>query len=77
MRWVICGNYESRSDQESNFSSGADSTAFRVMLVMCARNQWQAGTLDVKTAFLNAFIDQESSSNLIIVKPPSLLVEKG
>ena len=35
IRWVICGNYESRSDQESNFSSGADSTAFCVMLVMC------------------------------------------
>ena len=49
MGWVICGNCESRSDQESNFSSDADSTAFRIMLVVCAKQQWQAGTLDVKT----------------------------
>eukprot|EP00435_Cladocopium_sp_Y103_P014924 s11_g3.t1 len=47
------------------------------MLVLCAKNQWQAGTLDVKTAFLNAVINHESSTNLIIVKPPALLVERG
>ena len=76
IRWVICGNFESKGSQENNFSSGADSTAFRVLLVFAVRNQWQAGTIDVKTAFLNALMEEDGET-LIIVKAPSLLIEKG
>lgn len=30
-RWVVCGNYEERKEGEDTFSSGADSTSFRVL----------------------------------------------
>ena len=33
MRWVVCGNYGSKREQEDTFSGGADATAFRVALV--------------------------------------------
>ena len=76
IRWVICGNFESKGQHENNFSSGADSTAFRVLLVFAVKKGWKAGTVDIKTAFLNALMEQDGES-LIIVKAPYLLVEKG
>ena len=39
IRWVACGNYEERRDQEENYSGGADATAFRVMVAM-AQGLW-------------------------------------
>ena len=32
-RWVICGNYEAKKESEQNFSSGADSAAFRMAVL--------------------------------------------
>ena len=54
VRWVVCGNFETRSPNEENFSSGADSAAFRIMVWVASKFQWEGTTLDVKTAFLNA-----------------------
>ena len=54
VRWVVCGNFEAKREEEDTFSSGADSTAMRVMIHLAAQRQWTGGVLDVKTAFLNA-----------------------
>ena len=40
VRWVVCGNFESRSPDEENYSSGADATAFRVLCRLSAQRQW-------------------------------------
>ena len=77
VRWVICGNFEQVKDGESTYSSGADAAALRLLLVTASRMQWTAGTIDVKTAFLNAVMDQKDQQTLILVKPPPLFVEKG
>ena len=77
MRWVICGNFEQVKDGESTYSSGADAAALTLLLVTASRMQWTAGTVDVKTAFLNAVMDQRGQQTLILVKPPSLFIEKG
>ena len=53
VRWVVCGNFEARKPEEENFSSGADTTTFRLMIHLAAQHQWEGTTLDVKTAFLD------------------------
>ena len=77
VRWVICGNYEEKREDEENYSAGADATALRVMIWFAARHQWKGLALDIKTAFLNAHIDQEDQSNYILVAPPPIFVKKG
>ena len=39
--------------------------------------QWTAGTIDIKTAFLNAAMDQQDQKTLLLIKPPLLFLEKG
>lgn len=77
IRWVACGNLEPRKEGEENFSSGADATAFRTLLFVSARQQWKAYVLDVRTAFLNAEMKQAETEDVILIKPPFLLIEKG
>ena len=76
MRWVICGNWESRREDEESFSSGADAAALRILTWCAPLHQWSALTLDVRTAFLNAKLVQNDDEPLIIAKPPTLLVDK-
>lgn len=76
IRWVACGNYEERRDQEENYSGGADATAFRVMVAMAQGFGWEGSVVDVKTAFLNAKMVQEDDEPLILIKPPYILIEK-
>ena len=76
VRWVICGNFEQKKDDESTYSSGADASALRLLLVAASMFQWSAGTIDVKTAFLNALMDQKDHASLLLVKPPSMFLEK-
>ena len=75
-RWVACGNYESKKDDENNYSSGADATAFRVLVWKSAKEQWVGVVIDVKTAFLNAAMDQKGDEGILLIKPPTILVEK-
>ena len=77
IRWVVCGNEELKKPDEDNFSSGADAASLRIMVWFCSWNQWVAFTIDVKTAFLNAEMHQEKHEDILLVKPPFLLVEKG
>ena len=75
-RWVICGNYEPVKDEDT-FSSGADAAALRILVTISSINQWTAGTLDVKTAFLNADMKLDDEKEVIVVKAPTILKEKG
>ena len=75
-RWVACGNYESKKEDENNYSSGADATAFRVLVWKSAKEQWVGVVIDVKTAFLNAAMDQKGDEGILLIKPPTILVEK-
>eukprot|EP00438_Fugacium_kawagutii_P016096 Skav225959 [mRNA] locus=scaffold6030:76316:83572:- [translate_table: standard] len=75
-RWVVCGNYEEKSDSENNFSSGADAAAFRVMVWMMSRMQWTSKVLDIKTAFLNADLVLGPDEDMILVMQPQILKEK-
>ena len=74
VRWVVCGNYEEKKEGEENFSSGADATAFRVMIWMASQRQWHGASVDVKTAFLNAEWGGEDDS-VVVVKPPTIFTE--
>ena len=76
-RWVACGNFESRKDDEDNYSSGADATALRVLVWMAMKRQWLGCVIDVKTAFLNAKMIQKETEGLLLIKPPSILVDQG
>ena len=77
VRWVVCGNFEEKKPHEENFSSGADATAFRVMVWMASQKQWSGASIDIKTAFLNADWDEENEETMVLVKPPFILVENG
>ena len=76
-RWVVCGNFEEKKEDEENFLSGADATAFRVLVWLSAQRQWEGVTVDVKTAFLNAEWNEEEEDTVVVVKPPSIFVEHG
>ena len=76
VRWVVCGNFETKRGEEDTFSSGADSTAMRMMIHMAAQNQWKGGVLDVKTAFLNADW-KEGGDVILVVRPPQIFMEFG
>eukprot|EP00435_Cladocopium_sp_Y103_P030730 s947_g7.t1 len=76
-RLVACGNFEEKKKDESTYSSGADAAAFRIMIWVASREGWKACTLDVKTAFLNADMTTQEDDGLILIKPPSIFLEKG
>lgn len=75
-RWVICGNYEQKREEEENYSSGADAAAFRLLIATAVDKQWEGGTLDIKSAFLNADIEMEEDEAILIVRPPAVFAEK-
>lgn len=77
MRWVVCGNYELKKENEETYSGGADSAAFRLMVAISAQRQWCGGSVDIKTAFLNAYINYEQEDDLVLIKPPQFLLEKN
>ena len=77
VRWVVCGNFESRTAEEETYSAGADATAFRVACWLSAQHQWSGYVVDVKTAFLNAAMNSTEDTQLLLVAPPPILVEKG
>ena len=77
VRWVVCGNYESKREDEENYSGGADAAAFRIMVHQASKYQWHGASVDVRTAFLNAEMNQSQDDDLVLVKPPYHLVERG
>ena len=77
VRWVVCGNFEAKREQEDTFSGGADATAFRVAIVAASRMGWEGVSIDIKTAFLNAEMNHYDGVDEILVKAPAILTEKG
>ena len=75
-RWVVCGNFEAPKESEQNYSGGADAAACRILVGAASYHQWEGGTLDVKTAFLNADMWQGEEEDILIVKPPTLLKDQ-
>ncbi len=76
LRWVVCGNYEEKSPQEQTFAGGCDSTSFRLMVHLSSCFGWEGGTVDVRTAFLNADMNIKEDEDLILVRPPTFLVDR-
>ena len=58
------------------YSGGADSTALRLLIKKAAVSGWEGASLDIKTAFLNATLDDDQE-DYIAVKPPSIFVSQG
>ena len=76
-RWVVCGNFEEKKEGEENYSGGADATAFRILIWCCGKFQWRAQIIDVRTAFLNADLELTEEENLLLIRPPHIMIEKG
>ena len=74
-RWVVCGNYEEKKEGEENYSGGADATSLRLLAWIASRMKWAGCILDVRTAFLNAQMEQEPDEDLLLVQPPHILKE--
>ena len=75
-RWVVCGNFEAPKEGEQNYSGGADAAACRLLVATASYYQWEGGTLDVKTAFLNAEMFQTEEEDILVVKAPGLLKDQ-
>ena len=69
-RGVACGNYMKLRSDESTFASGAGGPGARLLLKIAATKGWSASTVDVKTAFLNAPVDNAADRRVVIVEPP-------
>ena len=75
-RLGVCGNYlkgagrgpGDRSEAAQLYAGGADTTCLRTSLALAATRGWQAASLDIKTAFLNAPLRtlQESSRKKVL-----------
>ena len=75
VRAVVCGNQLSgKETKEEVFAGGADSIALRATLRKAAFEQWKVGTVDVKTAFLQA---PNQRQKLFVVTPPKIFGQAG
>ena len=77
VRWVVCGNLEPKKEGEQTYSGGADATALRVLIWASAKYGWKGCVLDIKTAFLNACMEQDPEEDVLLLRPPSIFIEKG
>ena len=78
-RAIICGNYQrysERREAESLYAGGADSLSIRLALRYAGLQTWGASSTDVKTAFLNANLD-EAEPKYLICNPPRAMVQAG
>ncbi|CAE7781653.1 RE1 [Symbiodinium sp. CCMP2592] len=77
-RCVACGNYIPTGSPDSNnlYASGVESLTVRTAISYAAYRDWSALSADIRTAFLHAPLDGElEAEEVIIVRPPSILVE--
>ena len=86
-RAVCCSNHAPASEfnltRADLYAGGVDSLTVRVVLSYVSQfSDWSGCSIDIKTAFLNAPVNQRASADdvatpLIVVKPPHLLVQMG
>ena len=97
-RIVVCGNFVSNDGTITNsaevqekkkkkdpdlYAGGADAIALRSALSIASRHRWQAASLDVKTAFLNADFNEgarpkeHEEERLVMMQPPRIMVKMG
>ena len=78
-RAVICGNFQAPHPDRAKqtlYAGGADSVSLRTCLRWAGLRQAGASVVDVKTAFLNAPVD-ESEARYLICNPPRHMVLAG
>ena len=77
-RVVCCGNFEPGSvgKDVGNRAEVPSTFEMRTLLALGVDKGWSIGSLDVKTAFLYAELDEEEDG-IIVVQPPSILVRLG
>ena len=73
-RIVSCGNFQPKSDTESNYSGGAASEAVRLGVAEAARRRWWIYTGDVCNAFLRAPVPEGTG---LALRPPGVLIRAG
>ena len=83
-RIVACGNFattgKGSEEPGSTYAGGLDSTSLRIQLAHCGRSKaadssWTAGSLDIRTAFLLAPLEQ--SNRILVLRPPKVLIDAG
>ena len=79
-RIVICGNYAEgggKDSDESLYAGGSDTISIRTITKYAAEQDWEAMVLDIKTAFLNAPLQEKETEGepkkILLMKPPSIL----
>lgn len=80
VRIVACGNYIEKGEAEDLYASGSDSIAMRLSLKKAMIEGWTGASMDIKTAFLNAPLNEEEDgkeNSAVILKPPGILVKLG
>ena len=71
---MVCGNFIRDEGEVEYAARQTEATALRMMLMAAAYNGWGIWSVDVKTAFLNAELDDE---DVVSAKPPRISVEAG
>ena len=74
-RCVGCGNYlgEGIYTASQLYAGGLDVVSLRCCLVLMVHRQWSAGSVDIKTAFLNAELEKEDlGTKQVIIRTPGL-----
>lgn len=74
-RGVACGNFAKAKSDEDTFASGAGGCEVRLLLKAAALYDWTVSTVDVKTAFLNAPVNESAERGIVIVEPPRIFRE--
>ena len=74
-RWVVCGNYEEKKEGEETYSTGADATTLRILVWASSKMGWNGCVLDIRTAFLNADMEQSPEEDLLVIQAPHVLRE--
>ena len=77
-RVVACGNFQSSAarEREDTFASGISAEGVRILLRLAALEQFDIGSIDVKTAFLNAPVVTPNQEK-VIVRVPGILRTAG
>lgn len=78
---MACGNYVTKEESEDITATGSDVISFRVAVRKAASKGWEGATADIKTAFLNAPMQEQGENEeqevILVMKPPGLLLRLG